>query len=264
MTSEIAHYLLVATDCAMLAADELIEGFQTSYTITSKPGKHNLVTAYDKSSEYLITSRIKKEFPKHSILAEEGGLTDLSSDVTWVIDPLDGTVNFAHGIPIFSISIAVAVKGDIVCGVIYQPITKELFTAQKDQGSFLNGKRLQVSKTDTLENAILATGFPYNVNENPLRCIDQLSSILHKGLPVRRLGSAAIDLAYTAAGRFDAYWEASLEPWDIAAGQLILQEAGGSLTDYHGNNRDFQSKSSVLASNGLLHRQMKQVLQEGL
>ena len=264
MKLDIARYCLVAIRCALLAGEELVKGFNTSYTISSKEGKHNLVTAYDTLSEKLIIEIITQEFPHHTILAEESGLQDLGSDVIWVIDPLDGTVNFAHNIPLFSISIAVVVKGEIACAVIYQPITKELFTAQKDQGAFLNGKRLQVSSTSDLQQAILATGFPYNVDENPLQCIDQMARALHKGLPIRRLGSAAIDLAYTAAGRFDVYWEASLEPWDIAAGKLILEEAGGQLTNYEGTSRPYHTRESVLATNGRLHEEMKRLLKASL
>ncbi|MBM3207211.1 MAG: inositol monophosphatase [Chlamydiae bacterium] len=248
--------ITTAIEAALEAGNELRKGFDTSFDIQTKPGRHNLVTHYDKLAERLIISSIGKKFPDHSILAEESGAQKKNEEITWVIDPLDGTVNFAHSIPNFCVSIAVAKGNDVICGVVYQPITQELFTAEKGLGARLNGKHIKVSKTLEIKDAILATGFPYNVEQNPLHCIDQVASILHMGLPIRRIGSAALDLCYTAAGRFDGYWECSLEPWDIAAGKLLVEEAGGTVTDYEGMERFFHKKTSVVASNSLLHNAM--------
>ena len=205
---------------------------------------------------------IHKEFSDHSILAEESGESLKSGSVTWIIDPLDGTVNFAHNIPVFSVSIAAAVDNEVVCGVIYQPITGELFVAEKNKGSFLNGNPLKVSTVSSLDDSFLATGFPYNLNENPLGCIEHLLTVLKKGLPVRRLGSAALDLGYLAAGRYDGYWEVSLQPWDMAAGKLIVEEAGGKITDYQGKGLNVKKPSSVVASNRLLHDSILAMLKE--
>jgi myo-inositol-1(or 4)-monophosphatase len=253
MTPDISQFSFVAIQAALRAGEELKRGFQTSYSITTKPGKHNLVTDYDTLAEEIILSMIHKEYPDHSVLAEESGEELKSSTVTWIVDPLDGTVNFAHNIPVFSVSIAAAIENEVVCGVVYQPITGELFVAEKNKGSFLNGQPLKVSSVSSLDDSFLATGFPYNLNENPLGCIEHLLSVLRKGLPVRRLGSAALDLSYLAAGRYDGYWEVSLQPWDMAAGKLIVEEAGGKITDYKGQALNVKRPSAVVATNGKLH-----------
>jgi myo-inositol-1(or 4)-monophosphatase len=253
MNKELHHFTTVAVQAALRAGEELKKGFCSPLSYTEKPGIHNFVTEYDKKSEEIITSMIEKAFPDHSILAEEGGETKKSSLITWIIDPLDGTSNFAHQIPAFCISIAAALEKDVLCGVVYQPITHELFIGQRGHGSTLNGRPLKVSHTRQLEKAFLATGFPYNLKEDPKGCIEHLASILHLGLPIRRLGSAALDLCYTAAGRFDAYWEVSLQPWDLAAGRVIVEEALGSVTSYDNQPIDIFNVGSVLATNGHLH-----------
>ena len=263
MINDIAQFSFLAIQAALRAGEELKRGFQTSYSITAKPGKHNLVTYYDTLAEEIILSMIQKEFPDHSVLAEESGEDLKSGSVTWIVDPLDGTVNFAHSIPVFSVSIAAVVENEVVCGVIYQPITGELFIGEKNKGSFLNGNPLKVSSVSSLEDSFLATGFPYNLDDNPLGCIEHLLSVLRKGLPVRRLGSAALDLSYLAAGRYDGYWEVSLQPWDMAAGKLIVEEAGGKITDYQGKALDVKKPSSVVASNVLLHDKILAMLKGG-
>jgi len=177
-----------------------------------------------------------------------------------VIDPLDGTVNFAHNLPIFSVSIA-AVKGkDILCGVVYHPILDELFVAVKGQGATLNGKKINHSETEDFTRAFLVTGFPYNVHENPGHCIDHFVSIVQSGIPIRRLGSAALDLAYVACGRFDGFWEINLNPWDVAAGVLLVREAGGTVTQYNGAEY-LITNDNLLSSNGLIHDQIIETLQ---
>ncbi len=257
-TSELTF---IAVQAALKAGELLEKGFGTSFKISSKPGRQNLVTEYDKASEKMIKAMILDAFPSHAILAEESG-SEGKNTVQWIVDPLDGTVNFAHSIPIFSVSIGVAVEGKLVTGVVFAPMLNELFIAQEGQGAYLNDVRLKVTATDTLAAAFIATGFPYNADENPLHCIDSFAHMTKLGVPTRRLGSAAIDLAYVAAGRFDAFWEVSLEPWDVAAGKLLVQEAGGKVSQYDGSERDVFNSKTVLASNGHLHDHMIKELEK--
>lgn len=252
--------LAVAQKAALEAGEMLKDGFGTTFRIDNKEGRHNLVTEYDHKAEKHIINCIKAQFPDHIFLAEESGATGTPAEtVRWIIDPLDGTVNFAHSIPIFCVSIAAERAGELLCGVIYAPMTDELFIGTKGGGAFLNGQSLSVSSTDKLDDAILVTGFPYNAWENPNNCIDHFSSFVRMGLPVRRLGSAAIDLAYLAAGRFDGYWEVSLNSWDVAAGKLLLQEAGGMMTQYDGAPHNLHT-GTMLATNGRIHKEMSDVL----
>lgn len=247
----------VAIEAALQAGALLRRGYGTDFEISSKPGRLNLVTEYDKASEKGIIALITKHFPDHAFLAEESGATaKANSPVTWIIDPLDGTVNFARQIPMFSVSIAAYSEGKVVSGVVYQPITEELFVAESGKGAYLNDKRIFVTKTDNFQDALFATGFPYNVEEDPLQCIEHFARLQKKGVPIRRLGSAAIDLAYVAAGRFDAYWEVGLHPWDMAAGKLLVEEAGGKVTHYDGSPHKILGYDTMVASNGLLHSQM--------
>ena len=254
-------YAQCAIDAALKAGIILRHGFGTSFNISNKEGKNNLVTEYDHKAEAIIIDSIKSEFPEHRFLAEESGKSGNkdSGEVRWIIDPLDGTVNFAHSIPIFSVSIAAEKDGELLCGVIYQPILDELFTAVKGEGAYLNGKKLQASNSDDMQTSFLVTGFPYNVNQNPCGCIDHFVNIIRNGIPVRRLGSAALDLAYVAAGRFDGFWEINLNPWDVAAGVLLVREAGGKVTQY--DNSDYHVfDDSILATNGLVHNQISEEL----
>lgn len=253
------------TNVAILAAQQageiLKKAFNSPYQITFKEGRHNLVTQYDTEIENLIIAFIKKHFPEHNFLAEEGGQQgDSIEDILWIIDPIDGTVNFAHNIPLFSISIAASFRGQILSGVVYNPMTSELFVAEKNNGAYLNGTPIAVSKTEVLADGMLATGFPYFVHENPLNCIDHFVSFTKLGVPIRRLGSAALDMAYVAAGRFDAFWEVSLKPWDFAAGKLLIEEAGGLVTNYVKEDVLITKSSPILASNKYLHDQMLQHL----
>lgn len=255
--------LQCAIDAAKTAGQILKDGFGTRFKTENKEGIHNLVTEYDHKAESAIIDLIKKRFPEHTFLAEESGESGVQSflkgQVRWIIDPLDGTVNFAHNIPIFCVSVAAELNGEIVAGAIYQPITDELFTAFKGGGAFLNGSPLKVSQTALLKDSILVTGFPYNVSENPHGCIDHFSQLLKLGLPIRRLGSAAIDLAYVAAGRFDGFWEVRLQPWDVAAGWLIVTEAGGRMTHY--DNKEYAlGTGTMLATNGKIHHELSEFL----
>ena len=221
----------------------------------------NLVTEIDKGSEELIIKKIRQHFPQHDILAEESAKdTPRASDYRWIVDPLDGTTNFTHGFPVFCVSIAVEYKGEVIAGVIYDPNFDELFTAEKGKGAFLNAKRITVSATGTLNKSLLVTGFPYNIVENPRGAIEQFVKFLMKAQAVRRMGSAAIDLAYVAAGRYEGFWEVELNPWDVAAGALLVTEAGGKITDFSGNAFSVY-RPEVLATNGLVHDEMIHVLQ---
>lgn len=257
---EIASLTATAIQAALGAGEILLRGFGGSFRTTYKEGRHNLVTEYDTASEKYILDLIKKRFPSHSTLSEEAGKEQKKSPIVWIIDPLDGTVNFAHGIPIFSVSIAVAVNGKIVSGVVYQPLLKELFIAEKGQGAYLNGTRLAVSNVSKMDKAFLVTGFPYDVDKNPLGCIDQMATVLKQGIPLRRLGSAALDLSYVAAGRFDGYWEVSLHPWDLAAGKLLVEEAGGIVSHYDGLPHKIFCHDTILATNNKLHKSMVKFL----
>jgi myo-inositol-1(or 4)-monophosphatase len=263
---ETSHLLQTATNAALAAGNLLKNGFGTQFRIDNKEGRHNLVTEYDHAAEKLIVSSIHAEFPDHVFLGEEGGGTTevAPNTVRWIIDPLDGTVNFAHSIPIFCVSIGAEYitpdgSSELVCGVIFAPMTDELFTAERGKGAALNGSPLHVSRTDKLNDAILVTGFPYNASDNPGGCIDHFTRFVGMGIPVRRLGSAAIDLAYLAAGRFDGYWEVSLNAWDVVAGKLLLLEAGGRMTQYDGAPHDLM-RGTMLASNGHIHEEMSAVL----
>ncbi|MBU6447107.1 MAG: inositol monophosphatase [Verrucomicrobia bacterium] len=243
---------LIAIEAALLGGDILRAGFGTHFSIQSKEGQHNLVTAYDHKSEAAILAFIRAEIPDSQFLAEESGATG-KGDLLWIIDPLDGTVNFAHQLPIFSVSIAAQKEGRVVTGVVYQPITHELFVAEKGKGAFLNGQKIHVSHVSQMEQAMLATGFPYDLAKNPFHCIEHFVDILKLGIPIRRLGSAAIDLAYTAAGRLEGFFEVRLKAWDVAAGKLLVEEAGGKVTHWDGEPFDIHSDKTLFASNGKIH-----------
>ncbi|MDW8225590.1 MAG: inositol monophosphatase family protein [Bacteroidota bacterium] len=254
--------LAAAVEAAVEAGALLRTGFGSALVVERKEGRHNLVTDYDRRAEKLIVERLRQRFPESEFWAEESGRSGtVGQQLCWLVDPLDGTVNFAHGIPIFCVSIAALSDGDILCGVIYQPLVGELFTAARGRGAWLNGERICVSRTARLEDAILVTGFPYNVADNPGNCMEHFLRFLRLGLPIRRLGSAALDLAYVAAGRFDGFWEVTLNPWDVAAGVLLVQEAGGQVSHYDGSTYRLEARSSIVASNGWIHEQMLIVLQ---
>lgn len=251
-----------AVHAALEAGKLLLSGFGTRYSISSKEGNQNLVTEYDFQSQELIISYLKKQFPDHQFVGEEDKESQEldPSKITWIIDPLDGTVNFARSIPVFSTSIAAALGTDILTGVVYYPSMDELFVAEKNQGAYLNGKQIFVSDRDRLDRAFMATGFPYDVDKDPLNCIETFTKIAKKGIPIRRLGSAAIDLSYVAAGRFDAFWEVGLHPWDLAAGKLLVEEAGGKVSHYDGSAHRLYGYFPALATNGHLHQKMVDIL----
>jgi myo-inositol-1(or 4)-monophosphatase len=238
----------------------LAERFGRKIEISNK-SEIDLVTESDLASERLIIDRIKTYYPRHSILAEESGVTnphDHEGDWRWIIDPLDGTTNYAHGYPCFCVSIALEQKGRMEVGVVYDPIRDEMFAAERGQGASLNGRRINVSRTMALSGALLCTGFPYDVRQRNEFARHFASFIMH-AQGVRRDGAAALDLAYVAAGRFDGFWEEGLKPWDVAAGALIIEEAGGRVSNYQGEPLDIHSPP-VVASNGLIHQEMQQLL----
>jgi myo-inositol-1(or 4)-monophosphatase len=230
----------------------------------SNKGDIDLVTEADLASEKLIIERIKSHYPRHAILAEESGTIEGvnfvpgQTDWRWIIDPLDGTTNYAHGYPCFCVSIALEHAGAIEIGVIYDPTRDEMFVAERGQGATLNDRRIRVSEVDDLNAAMLCTGFPYNVRERPNFARDFVNFTM-EAQAVRRDGSAAIDLAYLACGRFDGFWEDGLNAWDTAAGLLMIEEAGGRVTDFKGGPLSVYTPK-VLASNGLIHDKMMQVL----
>lgn len=257
---------LAAIQAALNAGELLVRGFGTTFNISSKEGMQNLVTEYDNAAQELIISNLQKNFPEHQFLGEEDKKKQTidSQKIVWIIDPLDGTVNFARSIPIFAVSIAAALGKDILCGVVYYPMMNELFIAEKNKGAYLNGKRLKVSMRQNFKDAFIATGFPYDVDQNPLHCIERFSSFAKMGIPLRRMGSAAIDLSYVAAGRFDAFWEVGLHSWDLAAGKLMIEEAGGKVSHYDGKEHQLYGYFNTLASNGLLHQKMVDLLKQDI
>ena len=248
-----------AIETARLAGAALLEKFGKKIDI-SKKGEINLVTEADLASEKLIIERIASRYPKHSILAEESGnsVGDSGSKWKWIIDPLDGTTNFAHGYPCFSVTMALEHEGEIVVGVTYDPTRDEMFAAERGKGASLNNKPISVSDNDKLIESLLVTGFPYSFNNEP-QFGKHLTEFLLKARGVRRDGSAAIDLAYVACGRFDGFWEEGLNPWDVGAGVLLVEEAGGKVSHYDGSKLNIY-KPPICASNGRIHGQMLEIL----
>ncbi len=261
-TQELIDFSNTCRSLALSAGEILRQGYGSHFKIHSKSSRHDLVTEYDQKSESYLIEQIKKKYPHHDILSEESGSLGLSSPYCWVIDPLDGTVNFAHQIPVFSVSIALCYQKRILTGCVYHPMMNELFYATEGLGAFLNDESIEVSHQTSFPNSVGATGFPYDVEKNPYGCLDQFVAVSKLGIPLRRLGSAAIDLCYVAAGRFDFYWESTLHPWDFAAGALIVKEAKGMVTTIGGGDPDPLQSSSILSSNKLVHEKLVRVIQE--
>ena len=231
------------------------EGFGKNFQIEYKTNEKNLVTEIDKKSEKVIMDFISKKYPTHNILTEESGEHKKDSEYLWVIDPLDGTTNFAHGLPIFAVSIGIMKKNEIVAGVVYDVMQNIYYSAEKGSGSFANDKAINVSNNDRIGLGVLVTGFPYNVADNPDNAFERFESLTKQARAVRRLGSAAIDFCYVARGVFDGFWEVSLQPWDLCAGKLIVEEASGLVTDFYGKEINIFTKQ-ILASNKKIHQQM--------
>lgn len=245
---------------ARTAGEILRKGFGQKIRIDRK-GVIDLVTEMDRESESYLLEAIRERYPHHQIITEESGVIEGEARQTWYIDPLDGTVNYAHGVPIFSVSIAYAEDGQVVLAGIYDPVQDEFYSAERGSGSWLNGVTLHVSEETMLDQSLLVTGFPYDIRTNPENNLDHYVDLTLRSRGVRRLGSAAIDLAYIAAGRFDGFWEVRIHSWDIAAGSLLVEEAGGLVTDIHGGPDFLSPNPSILATNGFIHEEMLSVLQ---
>lgn len=236
----------------------LKQGFGKSQKISFK-GEIDLVTEIDRLAEKTVAGFLSKELPAYDLLAEEGSGRLSGAPYRWILDPLDGTTNYAHGYPCFCISLALECNGELVWGAVYDPIREELFTAEKGKGAFLNRRSIRVSPTDRLDRAMLCTGFPYDVRESNENNLNFLERFVKTAQAIRRDGSAALDLCYVAAGRFDGFWEMKLKPWDIAAGALIVSEAGGRATGFNNTKLDLD-KGEVLASNSRIHDEMAGIL----
>ena len=252
-----ANFLDAAIEIAREAGQVLLAHRGVSFELK---GDYDLVTAADRASEQLIIQRLKERFPHHGIVAEEGGRAEMDAELRWYVDPLDGTTNFAHGFPMWNVTLALAKRGEVIAGVVYDPRNRELLATERGAGARLNGAPIHVSKALTLNDSLLATGFPsrrrhQNVN---IHFYYQLAMLSHG---VRRGGSAAIDLAYTAAGRLEGFWEFGLNPWDMAAGTLLVEEVGGRVSGMMGEPLDLHGRY-VFASNGLIHDESLQLFKE--
>lgn len=244
----------VAREAGRLLCDRL----GTRIDITHK-GAINIVTDVDLASEQLIRDRIATHYPRHQVLAEEGGLAESGSHYRWIIDPLDGTTNYAHGYPVFCVSIALEHRGEVVLGVVYDPMRDEIFTAERGGGAALNNRPVRVSAIGDLMLSLLSTGFPYDIRTSKLTNLDHWANFAMNAQALRRDGAAALDLCYVACGRYDGFWELNLSAWDVAAGALIVEEAGGRVSDFQGGKFSAY-KPEIVASNGLIHDRMIEIL----
>jgi myo-inositol-1(or 4)-monophosphatase len=254
-----------AVDFARAAGAVLLEGYGRTHRPERK-GRINLVTEYDRRSEELLLAAIAERFPAHARLAEESGASRAGGDgggvdpaVRWLLDPLDGTTNYAHNYPFFCVSVAAEVDGALAGGAVYDPVRDEMFSTAAGEGAALNGRPIRVSEIDRVEDALLVTGYPYDVREHPEPIVRLFQAFLVRAQGIRRDGSAALNLCYVAAGRFDGIWEADLSPWDMAAGALMVREAGGIVTDYRGGPFRLDQRQ-ILASNGRLQEEMQDIL----
>ncbi len=251
----------VAIMAAQVAGQLIREGFGEAQRAQFKRNAIDLVTETDRQAEALIVSILQREFPEYGILSEEGSSFPGGAQESWIIDPLDGTTNYIHGYPLVAVSIALTHQDEILLGVVYNPLADELFVAEKGQGATLNGRPIWVSSTSSLANSLLASGFPYNAWETDQDNTREWQQFLKRVTSLRSDGSAALDLCQVACGRLDGYWELDLDPWDMAAGSLIVQEAGGKVTDRYGAPFSPYHRS-IVASNGLLHQEMLEVLRQ--
>ena len=258
--AELNKFAAVGGDVAREAGAFLMKHFRTSFSVSHK-GVIDLVTEVDVAAEDLIVSRLKREFPDHAVLAEESHSEGQPGEYRWIIDPLDGTTNYAHGFPFFAVSMALEISGKVVWGAVYNPAFNEIFTARLGHGAQCNGAPIHVSSTRSLSGSFLATGIPYDIRTSPVNNLDFFSEFSLRALAIRRAGSAALDLSCVAAGRFDGFWELKLHPWDCGAGYLLVREAGGVVTDFRGEQGSIYIPES-LATNGLIHDQMLAVFRE--
>jgi len=254
------EFAVIAEKAARAAGEYLLSKFRTSIRIEKK-GEIDLVTEVDRESELMIKEIILNEFPDHRFMAEEGQRATSDSKFLWIVDPLDGTTNYAHGFPVFCVSIALLENGRICAACIFNPILDECFIAVKNKGAYLNNDSIKVSSSSRLSDSLLATGFPYDIRDSDNDNIREFTAFAKSARAVRRAGSAALDLAYVACGRFDGFWEFKLAPWDLAAGLLMVAEAGGTATSFSGDEYDI-NKGEAVASNGLIHDQMLAILRK--
>lgn len=253
-------YASVAAEAALRAGGIQRERYGTDIQIDHK-GEIDLVTEVDRDCEKEIIALLRERFPEHDIVAEETDLERRGARHVWYVDPLDGTTNYAHAYPFFSCSIALTIDGQAVAGAVYDPIKQELFGAERGAGAFLNGRRLKVSSQETLLRSILITGFPYDLKDDLDDSVRLFGRFLREARAIRRDGSAALDLCYVAAGRVDGFWEARLNPWDVLAGSLMIEEAGGRVTRYDDTPPGLRA-DELLCTNGLLHDPMLRILRE--
>jgi len=272
MPIELENFLKIAIEAVKEAGKIQEEKFGENFKIEHK-GEINLVTEVDYQCEKVIIDIIKRHYPEHEILTEEAGsvkgLPPSHSPLTkggqmegkykWIIDPLDGTTNYAHSYPCFCASVGLEIDGEIVAGAVYNPMIDELFTSIKGEGAYLNGNRIRVSKIGDINKSLLATGFPYDIRESKENNLNHFCNFAVRAQAIRRPGSAVLDLCYLAAGRFDGFWELKLYPWDMAASSLIVKESGGMITDFKGSEFSIY-KGEMLASNGLIHKEMINIL----
>ena len=251
----------LAIEAARAAGELLRSELAGPRRIAFKGAPTNLVTEMDARAEALILGRLRAAFPDDAILAEETGAAAGRSGRRWIVDPLDGTTNYAHGLPLFAVSIALEVDGRVVLGVVHDPVHDELYVAERGAGAFVNDRRLAVSRAATLDESLLATGFPYNIRETDDNNLREYAALSVRAQGVRRLGSAVLYLAWVAAGKFDGYWELRTGAWDVAAGGLLVEEAGGRITGIAGAPVDLD-RPTVLATNGLIHDDMLKVIAE--
>ena len=258
-TQELKRYLEIAVSAAKEGGKILLKHWGKLNQIHDKAIQGDLVTEADKESEKVIISYLEQACPTHSILSEEVGMLIKDREFCWVVDPLDGTTNYAHQFPASSVSIALLFQDTPVLGVVYNPMREEMFQAAQGLGTTLNGSKIYVSKVNSLQNSLLVSGFPYDRRDNPDNNYAEFCFLTNQTQGVRRMGSAALDLAYVAAGRFDGYWERGIKPWDIAAGIVLVQEAGGKVSDYNLKSVDVKT-DRILATNGLIHDTVSQEL----
>ncbi len=252
-----SDYLDAAIEIAREAGQVLLAHCGVGFELK---GDYDLVTAADRASEKLVMKRLRERFPKHGIVAEEGGRAEMDAELRWYVDPLDGTTNFAHGFPLWNVTLALAKRGEVIAGVVYDPLNRELFAAERGAGARLNGAPIHVSKARSLDDSLLSTGFPSRRRHRSVNIhfYYQLAMLSHG---VRRGGSAALDLAFTACGRLEAFWEFGLNPWDMAAGTLLVEEAGGRVSGMRGESLDLHGKYLV-ADNGLIHQELLELFKE--
>lgn len=245
----------ILIEATKAGAEQMKHFFEKDFAVHNKEGINNLVTEADHAAEKAIFEVIRKEFPEHYILSEEAGEIIQDSTCKWIIDPIDGTVNFANGIPICCVSIGIEKDGKMILGAVYNPFMNEFYIAERGKGATLNDKPIHVSEQSEVIKACLVTGFPYTYLDMPNGPLQVFERFIRKGIPVRRLGSAAIDLCWVAAGRFDGFYEHKLQAWDSAAGFLMVEEAGGTVTDFEGNYYS-PYQPHLLATNGKIHVEM--------